>query len=131
MTGIIESYYTAFNHGDVEAMLSLLDEHVVHEPCQGTPREGIGKFREFLEHMNRCYKERVLEPVILYSPAANRASAEFFLEGKYLKTDSDLPAARGQHYHLRVGAFFEIGGNRITRVTNHYNLQDWIDQVSA
>lgn len=131
MTGIIESYYAAFNHGDAEAMLSLLDDNVIHEPCQGKPREGVGPFREFLDHMNRCYKERVIDPVILYSPAGNRASAEFFLEGKYLKTDSDLPAARGQHYHLRVGAFFEIGGNRITRVTNHYNLQDWIDQVSA
>lgn len=131
MTGIIESYYHAFNHGDVEAMLALLDERVIHEPCQGKPREGLGTFREFLDHMNRCYKEHAFEPTILYSPAGNHASAEFFLEGKYLKTDGDLPAARGQRYRLRVGAFFEIGGNRITRVTNHYNLQDWIDQISA
>jgi len=128
---IIEAYYAAFNHGDVEAMLELLDPHVVHEPCQGKPRAGIGPFREFLEHMNRCYKEHAFEPRILYSAAANHASAEFFLDGKYLKTDGDLPEARGQRYRLRVGAFFEIGGNRITRVSNHYNLQDWIDQISA
>jgi len=128
---IIEAYYAAFNHGDVEAMLDLMDEHVVHEPCQGSPRQGVGPFREFLEHMNRCYKEHAFDPRILYSPAANHASAEFFLDGKYLKTDGDLPEARGQRYRLRVGAFFEIGGNRITRVSNHYNLQDWIDQISA
>lgn len=131
MTGIIESYYHAFNHGDVEAMLGLLDARVIHEPCQGKSRAGIGPFREFLDHMNRCYKEHVADPLILYSPAGNHAAAEFFLDGKYLKTDGDLPAARGQRYRLRVGAFFEIGGNRITRITNHYNLQDWIDQISA
>lgn len=131
MTGIIESYYDAFNHGDVERMLSLLADDVVHEPCQGTPRTGVGAFREFLDHMNRCYKERAIDPLILYSPAENHASAEFVIEGKYLKTDGDLPSAKGQHYRLRVGAFFDIAGNRITRVTNHYNLQDWIDQVSA
>ncbi|RJF90397.1 nuclear transport factor 2 family protein [Sphingomonas cavernae] len=131
MTGIIESYYDAFNHGDAERMLSLLADDVVHEPCQGSPRVGVGAFREFLDHMNRCYKEHAIEPRILYSPAENHASAEFMLEGKYLKTDGDLPVAKGQHYRLRVGAFFDIAGNRITRVTNHYNLQDWIDQVSA
>lgn len=131
MPGIIERYYHAFNHGDVEGMLDLLDERVVHEPCQGKPREGVGPFREFLEHMNRCYKETAIDPAILYSPAGTHASAELMLDGKYLKTDGDLPAARGQRYRVRVGAFFEIGGNRITRVTNHYNLADWIDQVSA
>ena len=40
-------------------------------------------------------------------------------------------ASPREHYRLRAGAFFEIGGNRITRLTMHYNLADWIDQVSA
>jgi hypothetical protein len=31
---------------------------------------------------------------------------------------------------LPGGAFFEFAGGRISRVTNYYNLQDWIDQVS-
>lgn len=131
MHGIIESYYDAFNHGDAERILGLLDEHVLHEPCQAAPRQGIGAYREFLERRNRCYKERAIEPCILYSPGEIRVSAEFMLEGKYIKTDENFPPARGQHYLLRVGAFFEIGGNRITRISVHYNLNDWIDQITA
>jgi hypothetical protein len=29
------------------------------------------------------------------------------------------------------GAFFEIDDGRIARVSNYYNLQDWIAQVQA
>ncbi|MBZ0222866.1 MAG: isopropylmalate/homocitrate/citramalate synthase, partial [Dokdonella sp.] len=29
------------------------------------------------------------------------------------------------------GAFFEIHDGRITRVSNYYNLQDWLRQVGA
>ncbi|HWW65055.1 MAG TPA: nuclear transport factor 2 family protein [Sphingomonadaceae bacterium] len=127
---IIEAYYDAFNRGDAEGMLALLDDTVLHEPCQGAPREGKALFAEFLAHMNACYEERVIEPSILYAADGSRASAEFRLEGRYIATDEPLPPARGQTYSLRVGAFFEIGGGRIRRVSNHYNLQSWIDQVS-
>ena len=33
--------------------------------------------------------------------------------------------------NLPAGAFFEIHGNRIARVSNYYNLNDWIAQVGA
>ncbi|HCN78333.1 MAG TPA: isopropylmalate/homocitrate/citramalate synthase, partial [Verrucomicrobiales bacterium] len=39
--------------------------------------------------------------------------------------------AMGQTPRLRVGAFFDIAGGRITRVTNYYNLEDWLRQVRA
>lgn len=128
--GIIEQYYIAFNSEKYEEMINLLADDVIHEPSQGLPRKGREKFREFLKHMEECYKERVIDPAILYSADGKRGSAEFMLEGKYLKTDSGLPPAKGQPYRLRVGAFFEISGNKITRISNHYNLPDWINQVS-
>jgi steroid delta-isomerase-like uncharacterized protein len=53
------------------------------------------------------------------------------LKGTYLKTDEGLPPARGQQYTLRVGAFFELKDGRILRVSNHYNLQHWLRQISA
>ena len=65
------------------------------------------------------------------SSDGKRAAAEFELSGTYLQTDSDLPPAKGQTYCLRVGTFFEIDGNRIKRVSNHYNLQDWLRQIGA
>jgi len=127
---VIERYYDAFNRGDADAMLALLAPDVRHEPCQGAPREGKALFAAFLAHMNRCYEERVIAPSILYSADGTRASAEFALEGRYVATDDPLPPAAGQAYALRVGAFFEIADGVIRRVTNHYNLQSWIDQVS-
>lgn len=126
---LISSYYAAFNRGDADAMLALLTDDVVHEPSQGTPRHGKALFAAFLAHMNRCYAEQVIGPVLLSNPEGTRAAAEFQLDGRYLVTDEGLPEAAGQTYHLRVGAFFEVVDGRIARVSNHYNLADWIAQV--
>ncbi|HEY0961672.1 MAG TPA: ketosteroid isomerase-related protein [Pseudomonadales bacterium] len=131
MKSVLLQYYQAFNAGNYESMLALLSDDVVHEPSQGEPRKGKQLFREFLQHMERCYKEQVIDPVILVSPDGTRAAAEFMLTGTYLQTDSDLPPAKGQQYRLRVGTFFELDGGRITRVSNHYNLNHWLRQISV
>jgi hypothetical protein len=52
------------------------------------------------------------------------------VHGLYHHTDAGLPEARGQAYVLPGGAFFEIRDGRIARVTNYYNLEDWIARVS-
>jgi steroid delta-isomerase-like uncharacterized protein len=128
-SALLQSYYEAFNRGDVAAMLALLIDDVLHEPSQGAVRMGKAAFADFLAHMNRCYSEQVIDPVFLSSTDGTRGAAEFMLEGRYLETDSDLPPASGQTYRLRVGAFFAIVDGRIARVSNHYNLADWLAQV--
>ncbi len=128
---LVRRYYDAFNAGDREGMLALLSEDVVHDINEGGSVAGIGTFREFLAHMDRCYAEQVEELVVMADATGRRAAAEFFIRGSYLDTDEGLPPARGQTYHLRVGAFFEVGEGRIARVTNYYNLQDWIRQVGG
>jgi len=128
---LIAAYYAAFNRQDAEAMLALVSDDVLHEPSQSSPRRGRAAFAEFLAHMNRCYRETVIDPVIMATPDGTRASAEFMLEGRYLETDDGLPDARGQTYRLRVGAFFELAEGRISRVSNHYNLADWTAQVEG
>lgn len=128
---ILSAYYAAFNRQDAEAMLALLADDVVHEPSQGDVRQGKQAFRDFLNHMNRCYAERVIEPVFLEGENGTRGAAEFMLEGRYLETDDGLPPASGQTYSLRVGTFFEFGDGLITRVSNHYNLADWMRQVQS
>ncbi|MFN8612688.1 MAG: nuclear transport factor 2 family protein [Vulcanimicrobiota bacterium] len=124
---LIETYYQYFNSANWEGMLSLLDEQVVHEVSQGAVQRGKAAFRDFLKHMERCYRERVSQLCVFFHE--DRAAAEFWLEGEYLNTDSGLPEARGQKYQLRVGSFFEIKESLITRVSVHYNLQDWLAQV--
>jgi steroid delta-isomerase-like uncharacterized protein len=131
MKAILTRYYQAFNAGNYAGMLELLTDDVLHEPSQGVPRPGKDKFREFLAHMERCYKEEVINPVFMANEDGTRGAAEFMLKGTYLQTDSDLPAAHGQTYELRVGTFFEFRDGKISRVSNHYNLQSWLDQIGA
>lgn len=127
---LLGQYYDAFNRGDAPAMLALLTDDVRHEPSQGDPREGRAAFAEFLDHMNHCYREKVIAPRFMIAEGGDRGAAEFMLEGRYLESDAGLPPAAGQTYRLRVGAFFEFRNAKIARVSNHYNLANWIAQVS-
>jgi steroid delta-isomerase-like uncharacterized protein len=129
MKSLIQSYYAAFNSGDREALLEMLDENVVHEINEGSVETGKEAFRVFLHRMDQSYKETVEDLVVFTSDHADRAAAEFFIRGEYLATDDGLPPARGQTYHLRVGAFFEVKEGKISRVTNYYNLQAWLGMV--
>lgn len=128
---LIRIYYEAFNSGDRPGMLRLLDPEVVHDINQGDSVVGVEAFGKFLAHMDRCYAEQVEDLVVMVATGGSRAAAEFYIRGEYLVTDEGLPEAAGQKYHLRVGAFFDIVGGRIARVTNYYNLQDWIAQVGG
>ncbi len=83
-----------------------------------------------MREMNRCYRERLENIVILSDTTGTRAAAEYVVHGEYLTSAEGLPAAHGQTYILPGGAFFTIENGKIARVTNYYNLQDWLDQVS-
>lgn len=131
MTSLIHDYYAAFNSGDREALLAMLTDDVVHEINEGTSENGKEAFRAFLNRMDRCYREQVEDLMVFTSDSPDRAAAEFFIRGEYLVTDEGLPEAKGQTYHLRVGAFFDIRDGRIARVTNYYNLSDWMRMVSG
>ena len=115
---LVRTYYEIFNRGDREALLALLTEEVVHDINQGASERGREAFRAFLGRMDRCYREQVVELVVMAAADGSRAAAEFFILGSYLQADDGLPPANGQSYRLRVGAFFEIDGGRIARVTN-------------
>lgn len=127
----IERYFTAFNAGDTDTMLSLVTDDVEHHVNQGEVRHGRDAFAEFCGHMGVSYREQLRDLVIFVSEDGTRAAAEFTVHGAYLKTDPGLPEARGQRYALPAGSFFALRDGRITRVTTYYNLQDWIAQVSA
>ncbi|MGN8153002.1 ketosteroid isomerase-related protein [Agrobacterium sp. 22094] len=127
----IRAYYDAFNRQDMDAFLALLTDDVVHDINQGERQVGKQVFATFMQHMNRCYKENLTDMVIMASEDGKRASAEFVVNGEYLATDEGLPEANGQTYVLPAGAFFELKDGKVSRVTNYYNLNDWIAQVGA
>lgn len=127
---VIRAYYEAFNRGDREGMLALLAEGVAHDVNQGGRETGKDAFRRFLAHMDRCYREELTDIVLMASADGQRAAAEFTVHGTYLATDEGLPEAKGQTYVLPAGAFFEVREDGlIARVTNHYNLKDWLRQI--
>lgn len=128
---LIEQYYAAFNAGDMETFLGLLSDDVIHDINQGERQVGRAAFRAFMQRMNTHYKEQLVDMVIMTSDDGKRAAAEFVVLGEYLATDEGLPEAKGQRYRLPAGAFFEIRDGKVARVTNYYNLQDWIAQVGG
>lgn len=129
----IEAYYAAFNAADMPGMLALLDVDVIHDISQGGREVGRTRFAAFMDHMNTCYRERLTDIVVMAHPDGTRAAAEFVVHGTYLRTDPGVPEgtapARGQAYVLPAGAFFDIKDGRIARVSNHYNLGDWVAQI--
>lgn len=127
----IERYYACFNANDHEGMLALLHDEVSHDINQGDTERGKAAFARFLKRMDHHYQERVVDLVVMQSGDGTRAAAEFRILGRYLRSDDGLPDANGQTYDLPVGAFFALEHGLITRVTNYYNLKDWIAQVGG
>ena len=128
---LLARYYAAFNRGDWTVFLDLLTDDVIHDLNQGSREVGREAFAQFMTRMNRCYREEIADIEIMVAPGGERAAVEFTVIGTYLSTDEGLPEAKGQTYRLPGGAFFEIRGGKVARVTNYYNLQDWLSQVGA
>ena len=127
---LVTRYYEHFNRGDWDAMCALLADEVSHDLNQGDRQVGRAVFRAFLDRMARSYREQLRDVTVLGN-AAGRVATEYIVDGEYLATDEGLPPARGQRYSLPGGAFFEVRGGKIQRVTNYYNLTDWLRQVGA
>jgi steroid delta-isomerase-like uncharacterized protein len=126
----VAAYYAAFNAEDDAGMLALLTEDVAHDINQGSREIGREAFGAFMARMRASYLETLTNIVVMASGDGTRASAEFVVHGKYLVADEGLPPAHGQIYILPAGAFFDLRGGKIARVTNYYNLTDWLAQVS-
>jgi steroid delta-isomerase-like uncharacterized protein len=125
---LIRAYYDRFNAKDVAGFLGLLAEDVVHDINQGGREHGKKSFAAFLARMNLCYDEQIVDLVVMSDGGAH-AAAEFTVLGRYIAADEGLPPATGQTYRLPAGAFFEVKGGKVARISNYYNLEDWLKQV--
>jgi len=128
---LVQRYYEAFNRRDWQGMLDCLADEVVHDLNQGRRETGRVAFAAFLARMEASYREQLRDVVVMASADGRRAAAEYVVHGEYHHDDEGLPKASGQRYVLPGGAFFEIAEGRIARVSNYYNLQDWIAQVGG
>lgn len=132
---LVRAYYDAFNAGDRAAFLALLTDDVAHDISQGGRETGRDAFARFMAHMDRCYRERIADLVVMVDATGTRAAAEFTVHGTYIATDPGVPQqtppAAGQTYSLPAGAFFTLRDGRVARIANHYNLGDWVRQVGG
>ncbi|MFT4249261.1 MAG: ketosteroid isomerase-related protein [Pseudomonas sp.] len=128
---LVQRYYDAFNRGDWDDMLACLSDDVAHDLNQGAREVGREAFSAFLARMNASYREQLREIVLMADADGTRVGAEYLVHGEYHHTDAGLPQARGQAYVLPGGAFFDIRDGRIARVSNYYNLEDWLRQVGG
>lgn len=128
---LVQQYYQAFNQADMGAFLALLTDDVAHDVNQGGREIGKEAFSKFMDKMNQNYREQLTDIHVMASACGTRAAAEFEVHGEYLHTDDGLPEAKGQRYILPAGAFFELQDGKISRISNYYNLEDWLSQVSA
>ncbi|MEJ1161141.1 nuclear transport factor 2 family protein [Prosthecomicrobium sp. N25] len=134
---LVRAYYDCFNRRDIPGTLALLTPDVIHDVSQGEREHGLDQFAVCVDRMNRCYREQVLDLVIMATDSGDNAAAEFVVEGRYMETDRhhpseiELPEARGQSYRIRGRALFEIRDERIARVTDWYDLQEWLRQVGT
>jgi steroid delta-isomerase-like uncharacterized protein len=127
---VLTAYYAAFNAGDMEAFLDLMTDDVQHDINQSRRQLGKPAFAAFMKEMNRCYRDKITDLVVLADASGTRAAAEYVVHGEYLMAGPGMPPAHGQKYELQVGAFFTLRDGKISRVTIYYNLADWLAQVS-
>ena len=128
---LIRAYYAAFNAKNETGFLALLADDVIHDINQGGREHGRKTFSAFLTRMNLCYDEEIVDLVVMTNEDGSRAAAEFTVLGRYIATDEGLPQATGQTYRLPAGAFFEVKNGKVARISNFYNLEDWLKQVGA
>ncbi|WP_434288555.1 ketosteroid isomerase-related protein [Celeribacter sp. SCSIO 80788] len=127
---LLTRYYEAFAAHDHDGMLACLTDDVEHRINQGAVEHGKDAFAAFMVAMDTAYEETLTDMVLFASDAGTHGAAEFRVLGKYLKTAEGYPQAKGQHYNLPAGAFFDIRDGKIARVSVYYNAEDWVAQVS-
>jgi steroid delta-isomerase-like uncharacterized protein len=126
---LIREYFDAFNRRDIAATMALLSQDVIHDINEGEREVGKAAFLKFKKHMDECYRENISQLVIMTN--GNRGCAEFCCSGTYLKTDTGLPAARGQTYAIPAVAIFEANAEGlICRISSYYSLSGWIQSIS-
>ncbi len=125
----IQAYFDAFNRKDVEALLALLDEHVVHDVNEGPTETGRETFRTFKTGMDGAFDEQIGELYVMVN--GDRGCAEFVVNGTYTRTVQGLPEAENQEYQIPACAIFEVRDGMIKRVTSYYNLRAWTDAIEG
>jgi steroid delta-isomerase-like uncharacterized protein len=128
---LLREYYSALNARDTPALLALVHDHVVHDLGQSRREFGKAAFARFMERSASRCQNHVFDIEIMTNGDGSRAAVEFVVLGSYLTSDQCPESTPSQTFRLPGGAFFEIDGGKIVRISNHCGLQEWLAQMIA
>lgn len=127
---IIKKYYAALNNKDMKAYLALMDTNVIHDINLGDSETGIDKLKVYVQKDLDSFDEKLSDIIIMTTPDGTHAAAEWIDNGTYYKNYPGFPIkARGQHYTIRGGQFFEIHKGKITRITTYFDTAGFFKQI--
>jgi steroid delta-isomerase-like uncharacterized protein len=127
---LIKAYVDAANKNDNAAILDMMHEDVAFDVSQSKREIGTGNLRLLLASKAAHIKEQLADAVIMSSEDGSRGAAEFTWKGSYIATIEGFPQANGQRFSMQAGLFFEIDDGKITRITSHRDMQEWVKQIS-
>jgi steroid delta-isomerase-like uncharacterized protein len=110
---LIHAYYTAFSIGDLDGLLKLLDDNVIHDTAEGARQFGKAALRQHFEAIRANRHEAAHDLVVMSDAEGRRLAAEFTVMGRVLDS--------GQEYGAAAGGFFLVDERKILRVTEYRN----------
>ncbi len=117
---VVLEFFTALNMQDAAALSSLVADDIAHD--LGIADRDVGR-QPFLEHIQRSqaeFREHVFDIEVMVNEAGTRAAAEFTVLGfPLLQGPSEAAEELAETYRLPCGAFFEIAGEQIARISNY------------
>ena len=115
---LLERYFRAYNARDIDGLLALMHDQVIHD-LQCSRRE-VGKqaFARFLATKHALYDEHVYNLTLLVHPDGGRAAAEYQVLG-FALGKGGRPPEPGGTYRVAAGTFFDIREERISRISSY------------
>lgn len=127
---LVREYCDALNDGDIDKLLQLVTDDVVHDVNQGERRQGRDKLKAFHARMAHHYSDKLVDAAVMVARNGERAAAEYNIKGTYKETEQGLPPASQQTYGLPGGTFFAIRDGKISRISTYFNMTDWLTQIA-
>jgi steroid delta-isomerase-like uncharacterized protein len=129
MEKMINDYLSAWNAHDVERILSFFTDDCVYNctPMEKVSR-GKNELKDFFSNMFTEFPDAKIEMKSGFN-AGDRGAGEWVLSGTFAHSNNPAMPATGKKFSIPGVAINEYSGDKISRVTNYWNLASYLQQV--